>query len=137
MEKVLSLLKENMVCSVGTCYGDKPRVSVLEYIMVGDNVIFATDTESIKATNLKFNNRISFSVYAMPLFVTIDGSVTNPTEEEIGIYNNVLFEMHPEFKEMMAKGTMRPVTYYKLVPKTIYYNDYSLGMSPTEITELA
>lgn len=61
MEKVLQFLRENLVCCLATCSNDKPRASAMEYVVVGDNIIFSTDGDSIKAANLKANNRISFS----------------------------------------------------------------------------
>lgn len=136
MEKVLQFLKENMVCCLATCSNDKPRASAMEYAVVGDSVVFATNGESIKATNLKANNKISFSAHAMPKFVTIDGTTATPSEEEINAYNSILFTRHPEFKEMAEKGMMAPFTFYKLVPEVVYYNDYSAGMSPVEVIKL-
>lgn len=136
MEKVLKFLRENSVCCLATCSNDKPRASAMEYAVVGDNVLFATDGNSIKAANLKANNKISFSAHSMPKFVTIDGTTTTPKENEIEAYNKILFERHPEFKEMVEKGMMRPFVYFKLIPKVVYYNDYSAGMKPTEVIKL-
>ena len=82
---------------------------------------------SFKAANLKANNKISFSANAMPKFVTIDGITATPNEDEINTYNKILFERHPEFKEMAERGMMKPF---------VYYNDYSAAMSPTEVIKL-
>lgn len=136
MDKVLQFLRENLVCTLATCANDKPRASAMEYAVVGDNVLFSTDGDSIKAGNLKANNKISFSAHAMPKFVTIDGVTATPDEDEINAYNKILFERHPEFKEMVEKGMMRPFVYFKLVPEVVYYNDYSNGMRPAEIIKL-
>ncbi len=136
MEKVLRFLRENSVCCLATCSNDKPRASAMEYVIIGDNVLFATDGNSIKAGNLKANNKISFSVNAMPKFVTIDGITAAPSADEISAYNKNLFERHPEFKEMVDKGMMKPFVIINLYLKVIYYNDYSAGMSPTEIIKL-
>lgn len=136
MEKVLQFLRENLVCCLATCSNDKPRASAMEYVVVGDNILFATDGDSIKAANLKANNKISFSANAMPKFVTIDGTTSTPNEDEINTYNKILFERHPEFKEMVEKGMMKPFVYFKLVPEVVYYNDYSAGMRPTEVIKL-
>lgn len=131
--RVVKFFSENVVCTVATCQNGNPRASALEYVKVDDGIIFATDPSSIKAENLKANNKLSISVHNMPVFVTVDGTTTTPSEAEINTYNTVLFERHPEFVEMMEKGMMRPFVYYKVVPETVYYNDYSKGMSPTEI----
>lgn len=136
MDKVLQFLKENMVCCLATCANNKPRASAMEYVVVGDQVMFATDGNSMKAVNLAANNKISFSAHAMPKFVTIDGTTASPNEDEINEYNKILFERHPEFKVMVENGMMRPFTYYKLVPEVAYYNDYSTGMKPAEIIKL-
>lgn len=136
MEKVLQFLKENLVCCLATCSNDKPRASAMEYVIVGNNVLFATDGNSIKASNLKVNNKISFSAHAMPKFVTIDGTTATPKQDEIDSYNKTLFERHPEFKEMVEKGMMKPFVYFKLVPEVVYYNDYSTGMTPPEVIKL-
>ena len=133
MDKILEFLNNNVVCSLATCSGDIPRATAMEYIMANGHIIFATDPDSIKARNLKANNRISFSVHNMPLFVTIDGTTETPTEQEVADYNKTLFERHPEFKDAMAAGMMRPFQYYKIVPKTAYWNDYSKGMTPPEV----
>ncbi len=133
MEKVFDFLKKHNVCTVATSSGDMPRASVLEYYMDGNAIVFATSPSSIKANNLKKNNRISLSVHDMPKFLTIDGSTTEPTQAEINSYMQQLLTVHPEFKEMMSSGMMEPLTPYKLVINTVYYNDYSKGMAPTEI----
>jgi len=136
MSKVTDFLEQNMVVSLATSAGDKPRCSIMEYVMLDGCMFFATDPDSIKANNLRQNSRVSASVYNMPVFVTVDGAVTAPTQAEIDAYNKVLFERHPEFKDYMTSGVMQPMAYYKLVGETAYYNDYSQGMSPAEIIEL-
>ncbi|MBR0599397.1 pyridoxamine 5'-phosphate oxidase family protein [Sinanaerobacter chloroacetimidivorans] len=136
MDKVLQLLRENMICCLATCSDDKPRASAMEYVIAGDYILFATDGDSIKAANLRANNKISFSAHSMPQFVTIDGTTMEPSEAEINEYNRILFDRHPEFKDMIAKGMMKPFTYFKLVPEVAYYNDYSNGMKPPEIIKM-
>lgn len=133
MEKVIKFLKENHVMTLATSLNDKPRASVLEYVMIGDAVIFATAEDSIKANNIKGNKKISVSVHNMPKFVTLDGAAVTPSEAEISEYNKILFERHPEFKEMVEKGIMHPFAYFKVSVETAYYNDYSTGMNPTEV----
>lgn len=133
MEKVINFLKDNHVMTLATSLNDKPRASVLEYVIIGDSILFATAEDSIKANNLKQNKRISLSVYNMPKFVTLDGIAVAPTETEISEYNKILFERHPEFKELVEKGIMHPFAYFKVSIETAYYNDYSTGMNPTEI----
>lgn len=133
MDKVIQFLKENMVCCLATCANDKPRASTMEYAVVNSQVMFATDGESVKAGNLKNNNKVSFAAHSMPKFVTIDGTTATPDEDEINAFNRILFERHPDFKEMVEKGTMRPFAYYKIVPEVVYFSDYSNGMAPPEI----
>jgi len=134
MNKVFDLLKENHITTLATCADNKPRASVVDYYLAGNAVIFATSPDSIKAHNLKLNKRISMSVNNLPKFVTLDGVVTEPAKAEIDSYNQALFKHHPEFKEMAEKGIAMPVfVYFKLVIETAYYNDYTNGMSPTEI----
>ncbi len=135
MEKIIIFLKENLVTTLATSFNNMPRASVMEYGIVGDAIIFATSPHSIKARNLESNPRISMSVYNMPEFVTIDGVVEEPTGEEISGYNVILFERHPDFKEMEEEGKLEPFKYFKIKPETIYYNDYSEG-NPTEIIKL-
>ena len=135
MDKLQKFLNENVVCSLATCADNVPRATAMEYVMADGHIILATDPDSIKAKNLRANNRISFSVHNMPLFVTIDGVTETPSGQEIDEYNKTLFERHPEFKDAMAAGMMRPFQYYKIVPKTAYWNDYSKGMAPPEVIE--
>jgi len=133
MKKVFDFLKKNFVCAVATSSGDKPRSSIVDYYMVGDSVIIATSPDSIKANNLKKNNRISMSVHNdTPVFLTIDGKVAEATKTEVEEYNKLLFAKRPEFKMLMKDGVM-PFVYYKVVIDTVYYNDYSKGMIATEI----
>jgi len=133
MKKVIDFLKKHTVTTVATCSDNKPRASVVDYYMIGDVIIIATDPTSIKAHNLKHNKRISMSVNDMPCFVTIDGVVAEPTKAEIDGYTKVLFKLHPEFEEMVEKGLMGEFVHYKVVIETAYYNDFTNGMAPTEV----
>lgn len=133
MEKVLDFLKKNKVMTIATCADNKPRASIMEYYVVNDSIVFATSPSSIKSENLKENDRISVSVYAMPQFVTLDGSVTEPSPAEIKEFTDILQTNHPEFKELVEKGMLEPFVYYKVVIDTAYYNDFSKGMTPAEI----
>lgn len=133
MKRVIDFLKTNHVMTLASSSGDKPRASVLEYYMVEDAMIFATSLDSIKAVNIKANNRVSVSVHNMPLFVTLDGHTEVPSLSETECYNEQLFVNHPEFKQMIEGGTMDPFVYFKVVVETAYYNDYSAGMAPTEV----
>jgi len=133
MKKVIDFLKKHHETTVATCSDNKPRASVVDYYMIDDAIIIGTDPTSIKAHNLEHNKRISMAVYDMPCFVTIDGVVTKPTKDEIDGYTKVLFELHPDFKEMAEQGMMGEFIYYKIIIETAYYNDFSNGMAPTEI----
>ena len=53
----------------------------------------------------------------MHKFVTIDGAIIAPNVDEINAYNKILFQRHPEFKEMVEKGMMKPL-------RKIYFNAY-------------
>lgn len=132
MKKVLDFLRTGDTTTVATCVDNKPRASVVNYYLVGDAILIATAPDSIKAHNLQHNKRISMSVTKMPKFVTLDGSVTEPTQAEIDGYNKKLFEVHPEFKDAVEKG-LHPFVYFKVAVETAYYNDFSNGMAPTEI----
>ncbi len=133
MEKIIKFLNENSIMALATSFKDKPRASTMEYIMVGDSIIFATSPESIKANNLKHNNLVSISIHNMPRFVTIDGHVTDATPAEIQEFNKVLFERHSEFKEMVDNGLVKPFAYFKICLKEIYYSDYTTGQSIAEV----
>ena len=134
MKKVIDFLKENVVATLATCSDNKPRASIVEYYMIDDAIIFGTDPDSLKAHNLNHNPRISMSVSAMPKFVTVDGVVVAPTKDEIESYTKLLFEFHPEFKELMEKGMMgNSFVHFKIAPEIAYYNDFTNGMAPTEV----
>lgn len=135
MKKVIDFLKANRVMALATSSNENPRCSAMEYYMIGDAMIFSTSGDSIKAMNIKANNNISISVHNMPLFVTIDGCTTSPSQSEIEWYNEQLFTHHPEFRQMMA-GCIGSFVYFKVVPQAIYFNDYSAGMAPAEIIKL-
>ena len=129
MDKVIKLLKENRVMNLATSYNDKPRSSIMEYIMVGDSMIFSTDPESIKGKNLAKNPRVSLTVGTMPVFVAIDGTVTFAGPVEVEEYNKELVRRYPEFKDMMASGAMK-FKHFKVVFDTAYYSE---GMGPAKI----
>ena len=132
MKKVFDFLKKNFVCAVATSSGDKPRCSIVDYYMAGDSIVIGTSPDSIKANNLKKNPRISMAVHNMPVFLTIDGKVAEATKAEIEEYMKQLFVKRPEFKAMAQDGMM-PFVFYKVAIDTVYYNDFSKGMAPTEV----
>lgn len=133
MKKVIDFLKENVVMTLATSYKDRPRASILEYYMVGDFVIFATDRDSIKATNLKHNKHMSMSVFAASKYVTIDGTVTEPTKDQIKSYDKQMLAKHPEFKEMIEKGEWHDMAYFQVVPEEAYLSDMAKGVAPAEV----
>lgn len=127
MEKVFKFLKQNNVTTIATASDNKPRASIIEYYMVGNAMIIATDKNSIKAGNLTKNNKVSFSVKNLPVFVTIDGKVVEPTADEITKYTEQLLVVHPEFKEKMEQGLLPPFVFYKVDMDEVYYTDYASG----------
>jgi len=137
MEKVYEFLRNSNVCTIATSSNGNPRASIVEYHMLGNAIIFATSPDSIKAQNLKKNNRISMSVCSMPLFVTLDGKTTTPTETEIASYNEQLFIRHPDFIDLFENTLMPPFQYYKMVIEAVYFNDYSQGMAPVQVLKLS
>jgi uncharacterized pyridoxamine 5'-phosphate oxidase family protein len=132
MDKIMRLLKENRVMNLATSYGDKPRSSIMEYIMVGDAMVFSTDPESIKGKNLAKNPKVSLTVGGMPVFLTMDGTVTYAGPVEAEEYNRELVRRYPEFAEMMASGAMK-FRHFRVVFDTAYYSE---GMGPAEIISM-
>jgi uncharacterized pyridoxamine 5'-phosphate oxidase family protein len=134
MKRVIDLVKKCEAMTVATSWNDKPRASVVEPHVLGENaIIFATSSQSIKANNLKYNKRISISVVQMPVFATIDGTVTTPSKHEIEEFDRIFYEKHPEFREMIDHGMLQDFAYYKVVIETAYYSDYTNGMVDPEI----
>lgn len=136
IKKILELLKKKSVCTIATSSQDKPRASVMEYYLINDSIILATSPRSIKANNLKVNKQISISIWSAPELVTIDGTVTTPSKEEIDRYNSRLLDSHPEFAQMVESGIMEPFIYFKVCMKTIYYTNSSTNMTQPEVIEL-
>ncbi len=136
MIRIITLLKANNIMRIATSANDNPRVSIVEYVMLDDQLVFATDPQSIKAKNLKANNKCSISIGINPEYVTIDGQVIAPSLCEIDEYNRILFEKHPEFAEYVENGQMRPLSHFRFVPKIAYYNDNTAGMQPTIVIEM-
>ena len=67
MERVINLLKKTDVMTLATSSGDKPRASVLEHHIVGNNtIVFCTGCNSIKGKNLAENKQVSISVLNIP-----------------------------------------------------------------------
>ncbi|MCL1811844.1 MAG: pyridoxamine 5'-phosphate oxidase family protein [Methanomassiliicoccaceae archaeon] len=132
MEKVMKLLKENTVMNLATCCNDKPRSSIMEYIMIDGKMIIATDPESIKGKNLSKNPRVSLTVGGMPTFMAIDGTVEDASPKETEEYNKILFERYPHFKEPMTSG-MIVFKHFRVVFDTAYYSD---GMGPAAVIKM-
>lgn len=132
MENLYKLLNDNKVMNLATCSDDKPRSSIMEYIMVGDAMIIATSPDSIKAKNIAKNNRISLTVGNMPIYAAIDGKVTDANAEEINGYNKELLVRYPEFKEMMDSGAMT-FKHFRVVFDTAYYSE---GMAPAKVIKM-
>jgi hypothetical protein len=104
----------------------------MEYIMVGDAMIFSTDPESIKGKNLAKNPRVSLTVGNMPIFAAIDGTVTFAGPREVEEYNVELIRRYPMFKEMMESGAMK-FKHFRVEFDTVYYSE---GMGPAKIIKM-
>jgi len=122
MEKVLKLLKANTSMALATSSNDKPRSSIMEYVMVGDNMICSTSPDSIKGKNLAKNPKVSLTVGGMPTYVAIDGKIKDPTKKEIEEYNKVLIARYPHFKEIMATHP-EAFKHFRVVFDTAYYTE--------------
>ena len=133
MERLMTLIKENDTCTLATCKDNKPRISIMAYMVINDHILFATGADSIKGKNLLANPQVSLSISALPLYATIDGTVIEPTESEKQAYNEKLFVKYPEFKELMTNGQFPCFTYFKVVPQKGYFSDTTKGMVPPEI----
>ncbi|MDR2866245.1 MAG: pyridoxamine 5'-phosphate oxidase family protein [Methanomassiliicoccaceae archaeon] len=140
MEKVLELLRKNRVMCIATCSKDKPRSSILEYVMVGDSMIFMTDPRTIKAANIEKNPKVSLTVMESEpgakleelLYVAIDGTAVKASAKKVSAYNTVLFQRYPEFKAFIESGAMNNV-YYEVKFRTAWY---SVGMAPAEMIKM-
>jgi uncharacterized pyridoxamine 5'-phosphate oxidase family protein len=130
MERVLKLLKENKVMTLATSSNDVPRSSIMEYVMVGNTMVFMTNPETTKGKNLAKNNKISLTVGNVPddimqsVYVAIDGTVSDAGKKEIDGYNKELFERYPVFKEYMASPDFK----YKYFKVKFNAAQYSIGM---------
>lgn len=133
MDRVHRLLNKNKVMTLATASGGKPRSSIMEYVMVGETMVFMTNPATIKAKNLSKNKRISLTVGKIPrdimkaVYVAIDGTAEPAGKDEVDGYNKVLFERYPMFKEM--DEFLKTALYFKVVFKTAYY---SVGMAPAK-----
>ena len=133
MEKLMGLIKANDTCTLSTCKDNKPRASIMAYMVVEGQILFATGADSIKGKNLLANPQISLSISALPLYATIDGTVVEPSETEKEAYNEQLFVKYPEFKELMTNGHFPCFTYFKVIPQKAYFSDTAKRMVPAEI----
>ena len=125
MDRVINLLKKTDSMTLATSSNDKPRASVLEHHVVGnDTIVFCTSCKSIKGKNLAQNKQVSISVLNIPEMATIDGIVTRPTIEEIAEFNEGLLAKHPDFETMLDESDM---CYFKVVIDTAYYVNMSNG----------
>ena len=133
MDKVMKLLKKNKYMTLATSARNRPRSSIVEYIMVGDTMVIMTDPTTIKAKNLAKNNKVSLSVSKIPkdimkaVYMTIDGVAEPATKAEKDGYNKVLFERYPAFAGM--NEFLKVALYFRVKFKTAYY---SVGMGKAE-----
>jgi uncharacterized pyridoxamine 5'-phosphate oxidase family protein len=132
MDKVFKVLKESGQMTLATSSNDKPRSSIMECIMVGNSLIFATDPTSIKGKNLAKNPKVSLTAGIPTKYVAIDGSVTDPSPKEIEEYGKILIARYPHFKELMASGAVK-FKFFKVVFETAYYTE---NMGKTEIIKM-
>jgi uncharacterized pyridoxamine 5'-phosphate oxidase family protein len=135
VDRVLKLLKENKVMTLATSSNDVPRSSIMEYVMVGDTMVFMTNPETRKGKNLAKNKKISITVGNVPedimqaVYVAIDGRVFNAGKKEIDGYNDELFRRYPFFKEYMASPDFK----YKYFRVRFSVAQYSVGMQSETI----
>ena len=100
----------------------------MEYVTVNGSLIFSTRGNTNKDKNLRENNRISVAVHNGDVFVTIMGSTTTPSPDEIAECGRIYLERHselaeePELVEAIKSGSLH---YYKVIPSVAYYSDYS------------
>jgi uncharacterized pyridoxamine 5'-phosphate oxidase family protein len=130
MDRVLKLLKEEKVMTLATCSNDIPRSSIMEYVMVGDTMVFMTNPETRKGKNLAKNNRISLTAGKIPddlmqsVYVAIDGTVSDADKNEIEGYNEELSARYPSFREYMES----PEFNFKYFRVNFGIAQYSVGM---------
>ena len=122
MEKYLKLLNANTVMNLATCSNDKPRSSIMEYVMIGDDIFFGTDPESIKGKNLAKNRKVSLTVGGMPTYLALDGRAVNATKKDSEEYFKVLFKRYPHFKELVEKGVIK-LKVFRVSVSTVYFTD--------------
>ena len=152
MNEVIKLLKENRVMNLATSCDNKPRSSIMEYGMVGNSLIFATFPGTVKGKNIAKNPNVSLTVGGTPIYVAIDGTVTEADAKETEEYNKILFERHllgirhqlyygtynkpsekyTEFKDLLMNGRMN-LRYYKVVFDTAYYTH---GTGPAKVIKM-
>ena len=118
----MELLNSNTVMHLATCSNDKPRSSIMEYVMIGDNLFFGTDPDSIKGKNLAKNPKVSLTVGGMPTYLALDGRVVNATKKDAEQYFKVIYERYPPFKELVEGGVMK-LKVFKVVMNTVYLAD--------------
>lgn len=128
----MKLLRDNTFMNLATSYNDNPRSSIMEYVMVGDSLIFSTDPNSIKGKNLAKNPKVSLTVGNMPVFMAIDGTVTDVTAKEKEEYNKVLIKRYPQLKDVLGTDDM-VFKYFRVTFKTAYYSE---GMGPAEVIKM-
>jgi len=153
MDKVLRFLKANRIMTLATSSDDVPRASIMEYTMVGDTMMFSTFPGSVKSKNLSKNPRMSFTVGHIPVFLAMDGTAVEASQEEkekyieaqleirwhnirgekpkyVEDWNKIMMDTYPEFKTLMESGGMR---YYKIIFETAYYAE---GVWPPKVIKM-
>jgi len=119
MEKFMELLNSNTVMHLATCSDDKPRSSIMEYVMIGDKLFFGTDPGSIKGKNLAKNKNVSLTVGGMPTYLALDGKVVNAVKKDSEEYFKILFKRYPHFKELVEGGVIK-LKVFRVVMDTVY-----------------
>ncbi|AIZ56907.1 pyridoxamine 5'-phosphate oxidase [Candidatus Methanoplasma termitum] len=132
MERFMEILNANRVMNLATSSNDKPRSSIMEYVMIGDSMFFGTDPGSIKGNNLAKNPKLSLTVGGMPAYLALDGKATEAGKKDAEAYNKVLLERHPEFKQFIESGMMK-LKVFKVVIDTVYLTE---GHGPAKVIKV-
>ena len=91
-KKEEQFLMENEVCRVSTSHNDMPHITPVAYIYEKRSFFFATDYETRKYKNIKFNNKIALAID------TYNSSVENQAVVIQGFAS--IIEKGEEFKKL-------------------------------------
>jgi len=140
---ILSILKDHRIMSVATLRPDGwPQATTVGYVSAGLVLYFLCGTDSQKARNIGFCNKISLTIdrdaddlmRLQGLSIAATAEFVTDEKKFSAIFQS-LVNKYPKAKDLPAPDP-KTVRYVRVIPKFISVLDYSKGFGHTDLVEI-